>query len=172
MYLALPFTVLSLLSTAHANGWSKTKSAPDGPDKLEQCGCWPIYQAMLRCQKLPRHAPLTKADDHIRKCICIPNPDGWYTSLNGCKACLSPGSYDDDDFFDNMARTISQLFVSCTETGGGITSDGGSICASNAMGKACTGLREGGETGEKSWASFQVFGSDGRSGNGSGAEYC
>ncbi|KAK3309456.1 uncharacterized protein B0T15DRAFT_3714 [Chaetomium strumarium] len=144
-------------SAASPNGWSSPKSAPDGPTKLDDCGCWPIYQAMLKCQKLK--GPNSNIDD----CVCIPNPDGWYTSLNGCRACLSPGSYDDNDFFDNLSRTISQLFVSCTNVGGGINSpDGESICASNYYFQACASLRT---DGQPSWASYEVF-KDGTGGNG------
>lgn len=132
------------------------KSAPDGPSKLDDCGCWPIYQRMLTCQKL--NGP----NSGIKECACIPNPDGWYTSMNGCRACLSPGSYDVNDFFDNLSRTITQLFVSCTETGGGIKSDGQSICASNYYFRACASLRTGGEP---SWASYEVF-DGGKGGNG------
>ncbi|KAK4103546.1 hypothetical protein N658DRAFT_408164, partial [Parathielavia hyrcaniae] len=147
------------LSAATPNGWSSVKSADDGPNKLDECGCWPIYQAMLTCQKLPGDPRSSSA---IRDCVCIPNPDGWYTSMNGCRACLSPGSYDDDDFFDNLSRTITQLFVSCTEAGGGVTGGGGRICASNANREACAGLRT---DGEPSWASYEVF-SSGAKGNG------
>ena len=160
---SFPFAALAALaalSAASPNGsesGSGTKSAPDGPTKLDDCGCWPIYQKMLTCQKL------TGANSGVRSCVCIPNPDGWYTSLNGCRACLSPGSYDDGDFFDNLSRTISQLFVSCTEVGGGIVSDGGSICASNSNFRACAALKSGGLP---SWASYEVFAS-GKGGNGS-----
>ncbi|KAM0549180.1 hypothetical protein ACHAPJ_009489 [Fusarium lateritium] len=139
---------LAGLSSADPNGFSSTKSAPDSPTKLDDCGCWPIYQAMLKCQKLKG----PNAD--TRDCVCIPNPDGWYPSMDGCRSCLSPGSLE-DDFFDNVSRLITQLFVSCTEVGGGVTSDGSSICASNAYREACVSLGTGGR---KSWASFEVFG--------------
>ncbi|KAK4466842.1 hypothetical protein QBC42DRAFT_215724 [Cladorrhinum samala] len=136
------------------------KSAEDGPEKLEECGCWPIYQAMLRCQKISGNSTAT-AD-----CVCIPNPKGWYSSFNGCRACVAYRSWSDDNFFDNYARTIQQLFVSCTEIGGAVTSDGGSICASNAQWRACTGLREGGRgVKEPSWASYEIFGTSNK-GNG------
>ncbi|KAK3367926.1 hypothetical protein B0H63DRAFT_490001 [Podospora didyma] len=126
----------------------------NGPDKVEKCGCWPIYQRMLACQKLP--AATNANPDAARRCLCIPNPDGWYTSVNGCRGCLAPGSYHDADFFDNMARTVSQLFVSCTNVGGSVQTDGGSVCAGNAYFRACTGLREG-KTGVPSWASYELF---------------
>ncbi|KAL2192917.1 hypothetical protein P885DRAFT_46650 [Corynascus similis CBS 632.67] len=148
---ALVALVSPSLASPEPNGWSSYKSAPDGPSKLDDCGCWPIYQAMLRCQKLK--GPNSGTDD----CVCIPNPDGWYTSLNGCLACLSPGSYEDDDFFDNLSRTISQLFVSCTEFGGNVFSDGESICASNYYFKACAALKT---DGKPSWASYEVFAED------------
>ncbi|KAJ4247447.1 hypothetical protein NW762_013122 [Fusarium torreyae] len=138
---------LAGLSSADPNGFSSTKSAPDSPTKLDDCGCWPIYQAMLKCQKLKG----SQAD--TRECVCIPNPDGWYPSMDGCRNCLSPGSLK-DDFFDNVSRLVTQLFVSCTEVGGGVTSDGSSICASNAYREACVSLGTGGR---KSWASFEVF---------------
>jgi hypothetical protein len=147
---------LAALSAASPNGFRSYKSAPDGPSKLDDCGCWPIYQKMLTCQKLKG------PNSGVEKCACIPNPDGWYTSMNGCRACLSPGSYDDHDFFDNLSRTISQLFVSCTEKGGGINADGQSICASNYYFRACASLGTGGQP---SWASFKVFES-GKGGNG------
>ncbi|RSL45124.1 hypothetical protein CEP54_014398 [Fusarium duplospermum] len=134
---------------ANPNGWSKTKEAADSPTKLDDCGCWPIYQAMLRCQKL--RGP--NAD--TRECVCIPNPDGWYPSMDGCRMCLSSGS--EAEFFDNMARLVTQLFVSCTNAGGGITSDGVSICASNYYREACVSLGTGGRA---SWASFEEFESD------------
>ncbi|KAK3370447.1 hypothetical protein B0H63DRAFT_316130 [Podospora didyma] len=109
---------------------------------------------MPKCQKIP---PGVKDHKEIRSCICIPNPDGWYGPATGCRGCLAPGSYKDDDFFDNMARTVTQLFVSCTEVGGSVLSDGSSICAGNAYFTACTGLREGGKTGQASWASYELY---------------
>ncbi|KAK4038397.1 hypothetical protein C8A01DRAFT_37640 [Parachaetomium inaequale] len=150
---------LASFSAATPNGWSSTKSADDGPNKLDECGCWPIYQAMLTCQKLPKNIKTSKP---IRDCVCIPNPDGWYTSMNGCRECLSPGSLEDNDFFDNLSRTITQLFVSCTEAGGGVSSDGESICASNYYHEACASLKT---DGQPSWASYEVFASDDK-GNG------
>jgi hypothetical protein len=160
MHYSTPLVALAALvapSAASPNGWSSTKSAPDGPTKLDDCGCWPIYQAMLKCQKLKG------PNSNIEDCVCIPNPDGWYTSMNGCRACLSPGSYDDNDFFDNLSRTISQLFVSCTNAGGGINSpDGESICASNYYFEACASLKT---DGKPSWASYEVF-KEGTGGNG------
>lgn len=136
---------LAGFSSAEPNGWSKTKEADDSPTKLDDCGCWPIYQAMLRCQKLKG----PNAD--TRECVCIPNPDGWYPSLDGCRYCLSPS---DEDFFDNVSRLVTQLFVSCTNAGGGVTSDGVSICASNSYREACVSLGTGGRA---SWASFEEF---------------
>jgi hypothetical protein len=138
---------LASLSSAVPNGWSKTKSAEDSPTKLDDCGCWPIYQAMLRCQKL------SGPNANTRDCVCIPNPDGWYGSMDGCRNCLAPGSLE-DNFFDNMSRLVTQLFVSCTNAGGGVTSDGTSICASNYYREACVSLGTGGKP---SWASFEVF---------------
>ncbi|KAH6856993.1 hypothetical protein B0I37DRAFT_368960 [Chaetomium sp. MPI-CAGE-AT-0009] len=149
-------SALVALSTASPNGWSSVKSAPDGPSKLDECGCWPIYQTMLTCQKLKG------PNSGIEDCACIPNPDGWYGSMNGCRSCLSPGSLDNDDFFDNLSRTITQLFVSCTEAGGGINSDGESICASNYYFEACASLKG---DGQPSWASYEVF-AKGEKGNG------
>ncbi|KAH7111153.1 hypothetical protein B0J13DRAFT_576989 [Dactylonectria estremocensis] len=139
---------LAGFSWAEPNGWSKAKSAADSPTKLDDCGCWPIYQAMLRCQKLKG----PNAD--TRECVCIDNPDGWYPSMDGCRNCLSPGSLEEDDFFDNMSRLVTQLFVSCTNAGGGVTSDGVSICASNSYREACVSLGTGGQP---SWASFEEF---------------
>jgi hypothetical protein len=149
-------SALVALSTASPNGWSSVKSASDGPTKLDECGCWPIYQTMLTCQKLKG------PNSGIRDCACIPNPDGWYPSMNGCRSCLSPGSLENDDFFDNLSRTITQLFVSCTEVGGGINSDGESICASNYYFEACASLKG---DGQPSWASYEVF-AKGEKGNG------
>ncbi|KAK3292054.1 uncharacterized protein B0H64DRAFT_405495 [Chaetomium fimeti] len=149
-------SALVVLSTASPNGWSSVKSAPDGPNKLDECGCGLIYQTMLTCQKLKG------PNSGVRDCACIPNPDGWYGWMNNCRACLSPGSLDNDDFFDNLSRTISQLFVSCTEAGGGIQSDGESICASNYYFEACTSLKGDGQL---SWASYEVF-AEGEKGNG------
>ncbi|KAF4503302.1 hypothetical protein FAGAP_456 [Fusarium agapanthi] len=139
-------------TSAEPNGWSKTKEADDSPSKLDDCGCWPIYQAMLKCQKLkwPK--------EETRDCVCIPNPDGWYGSMDGCRTCLSSNS--EHEFFDNTAKLVTQLFVSCTNAGGGVTSDGNSICASNAYREACVSL---GTNGKPSWASFEQ---EGVSGNG------
>ncbi|KAH7010540.1 hypothetical protein EDB80DRAFT_715030 [Ilyonectria destructans] len=139
---------LAGFSSAEPNGWSKTKEADDSPTKLDDCGCWPIYQAMLRCQKLKG----PNAD--TRECVCIPNPDGWYPSMDGCRTCLSPS---DEAFFDNVSRLVTQLFVSCTNAGGGVTSDGVSICASNYYREACVSLGTGGRA---SWASFEEFESE------------
>ncbi|KAF5025450.1 hypothetical protein F66182_2473 [Fusarium sp. NRRL 66182] len=126
---------------------AEPKSAEDGPTKLDDCGCWPIYQAMLKCQKLRGPGANT------RECVCIDNPDGWYPSMDGCRNCLAPGSLS-DDFFDNVSRLVTQLFVSCTNAGGGVTSDGSSICASNAYREACVSL---GTNGRASWASYEMF---------------
>ncbi|KAF4335022.1 hypothetical protein FBEOM_11137 [Fusarium beomiforme] len=143
---------LSGFTSAEPNGWSKTKEAEDSPSKLDDCGCWPIYQAILKCQKLKW--PKEETSD----CVCIPNPDGWYGSMDGCRTCLSSNS--DHDFFPNMAKLVTQLFVSCTNVGGGVTSDGNSLCASNSYREACVSL---GTNGKSSWASFEQ---DDVSGNG------
>ncbi|SPJ72211.1 uncharacterized protein FTOL_01939 [Fusarium torulosum] len=146
------FVALAGFSSANPNGWSKTKEAPDSPKKLDDCGCWPIYQAMLRCQKLK--GPNANTDD----CVCIENPDGWYPSMDGCRNCLTSDS--DEEFFENMSLLVTQLFVSCTNAGGAVTSDGNSICASNYYREACVSL---GTNGRPSWASFEVFDSDTKS---------
>jgi hypothetical protein len=155
-------TILLLPDAALANGrGSSYKSAADGPDKLDECGCWPIYQKMLTCQKIKG------VNAGIRECVCVPNPDGWYTSMDGCRTCLlssaSTAADSDNNFFDNLSRTVTQLFVSCTNAGGGVVSDGGSICASNSMFRACAGLREK-SSGQASWASIEVFAKDGTEG--------
>ncbi|KAL4731177.1 hypothetical protein ACLX1H_000138 [Fusarium chlamydosporum] len=142
---------LSGFTSAEPNGWSKTKEAEDSPSKLDDCGCWPIYQAMLKCQKLK----WPKED--TEECVCIPNPDGWYGSMDGCRNCLT--SNTDEDFFDNMGVLVTQLFVSCTNAGGAVYSDGNSICASNSFRKACVSL---GTDGKESWASVEQ---DNNSGN-------
>ncbi|KAG8671991.1 hypothetical protein FPOAC2_05356 [Fusarium poae] len=147
MHFSTTFAALVALSgftSAEPNGWSKTKEAEDSPSKLDDCGCWPIYQAMLKCQKLK--FPEQSAED----CVCIPNPDGWYGSMDGCRTCLS--SNTNEDFFDNMAKLVTQLFVSCTNAGGAVYSDGNSICASNSYREACVSL---GTDGKASWASFE-----------------
>ncbi|KAM0468478.1 hypothetical protein ACHAP7_010852 [Fusarium lateritium] len=144
--LTAAFVALVGLSSANPNGWSKTKEASDSPKKLDDCGCWPIYQAMLRCQKLK--GPNANTDD----CVCIENPDGWYPSMDGCRNCLTSNS--DEEFFENMSRLVTQLFVSCTNAGGAVTSNGNSICASNYYREACVSL---GTNGRPSWASFEVF---------------
>ncbi|EJT74177.1 hypothetical protein GGTG_08022 [Gaeumannomyces tritici R3-111a-1] len=138
------------------NGWSKTKEVPDGPTKLYDCPCKPIIDAMVKCQT--RKGP----NAGIRDCVCIPNPDGWYGYLNTCRDCLSynPGpsgsGSGSDPFFKELAGTITQLFVSCTNVGGGVNSpDGKSICASNAMLETCASLKTGGK--EASWASSKIF---------------
>ena len=82
--------------------------------------------------------------------------------MDKCRTCLSSGS---DDFFGLMAQTITQLFVSCTNAGGAVTSDGESLCASNAMFELCTALKDG-SSGEASWASYEKFGSESERGYG------
>lgn len=161
----ITLVVLQILSSATGpvlaggpGGPSNTKSAPAGPDKLSQCGCGPITDKMAQCQSVKG------INDHIRDCVCIPNdqPDGWYGYLHSCRACLRSDNGDDDaaqTFFGNLASTITQLFVSCTEIGGGVVSDGTSICASNAMFEACAALNAG----RDSWASFER---DGETSNG------
>ncbi|KAL8371678.1 hypothetical protein RB595_001466 [Gaeumannomyces hyphopodioides] len=142
------------------NGWSKTKVVADGPGKLYDCPCQPIIDAMVKCQT--RKGP----NGGIRECVCVKNPDGWYGYLNVCRDCLSSnsGSGSSDLFFTNLAGTITQLFVSCTNTGGGVNSpDGASICASNSAFERCAALKTGGK--EASWASSTVF-KGGESSNG------
>ena len=70
--------------------------------------------------------------------------------MDGCRTCLS--SNTDEDFFDNMGKLITQMFVSCTNAGGAVYSDGNSICASNSYREACASL---GTDGKPSWASFE-----------------
>src|SRR4051794_6368964 len=92
-------------------------AATVGPGTLVGCtACKPIYTAMMKCQQIKHPGGIGK---EITNCICVPNPDGWYPYLDTCTDCLSG-----NDFFDNLARTISQLFVSCTEAGGNVVSDG------------------------------------------------
>ncbi|KAL2156630.1 hypothetical protein VTH82DRAFT_1375 [Thermothelomyces myriococcoides] len=140
--------VVRSMASPEPNGWSSVPSASDGPNKLDECGCEPIYKTMLRCQKVKG------VNSGIQECVCIKNPDGWYGWMDKCRTCLSSGS--DEDFFNNLSRTITQLFVSCTEVGGGITSDGESICASNAYFEGCAALKT---DGKPSWASFETFAS-------------
>ncbi|KAK0737253.1 hypothetical protein B0T21DRAFT_286126 [Apiosordaria backusii] len=145
-------------------------SAEDGPDKLEKCGCTKIANAILKCQSIDWMK--TKSQKEIRDCVCISNEDrenAWYGYIHNCRACLSPGSYDINDFFDNFSRTLSQLSVSCTNAGGGVTADGNSICASNYYFEGCASLKP---SGKDSWASYEVFGRNGdeaQKGNGTRA---
>ncbi|KAF4457935.1 hypothetical protein F53441_288 [Fusarium austroafricanum] len=134
-------------SSASPNGWSKTKEAPDSPSKLEDCGCSKISDAILKCQKL-------KVTENTDDCVCMDNsnPDGWYGYMDGCRNCLSGSG--DEEFFDNVAKLVTQLFVSCTNAGGGVRSNGHSLCASNAYREACLSL---GVNGKPSWASYEVF---------------
>lgn len=126
--------------------------ALDGPNKLNECtSCKPIYQAMVKCQTIKRPGGI---GDEITDCICVPNPDGWYPYILKCRDCLSSGS---SDFFGNLATMMTQLFTSCTNAGGNVVSDGESICASNAMWNQCASLKDGSESGELSWASFERF---------------
>ncbi|KAL2117977.1 hypothetical protein VTJ04DRAFT_7637 [Mycothermus thermophilus] len=152
---------LATLALATPNGWSKNPTAEDGPSKLDECMCQPIYEAILKCQTIPFDKT---GDKKIRECVCIPNSrdDAWYGYIHKCSNCLSPGSYELNDFFDNFSRLVNQLFVSCTNVGGGITSSGDSICASNAYHKACASLAVGGK---ESWASYESYG-DKAKGNG------
>ncbi|KAK4196028.1 hypothetical protein QBC40DRAFT_287987 [Triangularia verruculosa] len=134
-------------------------SAEDGPDKLEKCGCTKIANAIMKCQNIDWMK--TKSQKEIRDCVCIPNSDrenAWYGYIHNCRACLSPGSYDINDFFDNFSRTLSQLMVSCTNAGGGVTADGNSICASNYYFEGCASLKP---SSRDSWASYEVFGRNG-----------
>ncbi|KAM7193050.1 hypothetical protein V8F20_008566 [Naviculisporaceae sp. PSN 640] len=150
-----PIATLHLLATAGLaiaggpGGPSKIPSAPAGPDKLDLCGCSPITNKMAECQSVKG------VNDNIRDCVCIPNdqPDSWYGHIHNCGACLNYDNDDDaaEDFFGNLGSTISQLFVSCTVNGGGVVSDGRSICASNAMFEACAALNSG----RDSWSSFE-----------------
>jgi hypothetical protein len=148
---------LATLTLATPNGWSKNPTAEDGPSKLDECMCQPIYEAILKCQTIPFDKT---GDKKIRECVCIPNSrdDAWYGYIHKCSNCLSPGSYE----LNNVSRLVNQLFVSCTNVGGGITSSGDSICASNAYHKACASLAVGGK---ESWASYESYG-DKAKGNG------
>ncbi|KXX80365.1 hypothetical protein MMYC01_203263 [Madurella mycetomatis] len=137
---SFPLVVLGALYTLAAG-----QDVTSGPNMLDECSCGPIYEAMARCQSAGNNA--------VRECVCIPNPDGWYPYLHLCRNCLS-GTV----FFNNLGSTITQLFTSCTQAGGGITSDGQSICASNSAFELCAGLRDG-STGELSWSSFERFSS-------------
>ncbi|KAK4171594.1 hypothetical protein QBC36DRAFT_339663 [Triangularia setosa] len=145
-------------------------SAEDSPDKLEKCGCTKIANAIMKCQGIDWMK--TKSQKEIRDCVCISNEDrdnAWYGYIHNCRACLSPGSYDINDFFDNFSRTLSQLSVSCTNAGGGVTADGNSICASNYYFEGCASLKP---SGKDSWASYEVFGRNGaeaQKGNGTRA---
>ncbi|KAF4966366.1 hypothetical protein FSARC_5936 [Fusarium sarcochroum] len=139
---------LAGFSSANPNGWSKTVEAEDSPTKLDDCGCAPIYETMQRCQKLKW------PDDDTEECACIKNPDGWYGYMDLCRSCLSNGNAG---FFKLVSKHITQLFVSCTNAGGAVTSNGTSICASNAYGEACVSLAANGKT---SWASYEDFDAD------------
>src|SRR5690554_541547 len=110
MRLSITFLTLASASSALANGWSRQTESEDSPSKLDDCGCWPVYQTMLKCQKIPRNQSTEK---DIRDCLCIPNPDGWYGGIIQCRSCVGSS----DPFFDNLASTMSQMFVSCTEIG-------------------------------------------------------
>ena len=133
---------------------SKQITAPDGPNKLTECTpCDKIVSKWIECQKLK--GPNAKT----RECICLPNgnPDGWYGWMDQCRTCLGSGNEAGmNSFFDIMARTVTQLFVSCTNAGGGVVSDGTSICASNAMFRLCTALKDKSSK-DPSWASDEDF---------------
>ncbi|KAH6620754.1 hypothetical protein B0J18DRAFT_410601 [Chaetomium sp. MPI-SDFR-AT-0129] len=148
-------TLATLLATTTAspnpNGWSTTKTAPDSPTKLDDCGCGPIYKTMVKCQTLP----MTPDGKAIHECVCVPNPDGWYGYLDSCRDCLSQGA--GSDFFNNYAMMITQLLVSCTQAGGNVWSTGDSICATNAYTEDCVSL---GTDGRASWASIDSTRSD------------
>lgn len=138
--------LLSSVFAGGPGGPSNTKTAVEGPDKLEKCGCWPIYTKMVECQTVKG------VNENIRDCVCVPNPDGWYPSIHGCRACLSADNESEEGqlFFTSMSSVITQLMVSCTENGGGVVSDGHSICASRYQFEACAALNEG----RDSWASI------------------
>ncbi|KAK3987595.1 hypothetical protein QBC44DRAFT_383099 [Cladorrhinum sp. PSN332] len=127
---------------------NKIPDVADGPDKVTLCTpCDPITAVMLKCQR--------SNQNDVRKCACIPNsePDAWYGSIHNCRACLSYNS--DNDFFDAMSSTLSQLMVSCTNAGGSVSSDGTQICAGNAMFEACTALRDNSTESRASYENFK-----------------
>ncbi|KAK1758178.1 hypothetical protein QBC47DRAFT_133810 [Echria macrotheca] len=120
-----------------------------GPKMLDQCtACPDIYKTIAKCQQIPRPGGIGKA---VQDCACVPNPDGWYGNMDLCRNCLTG-----NDFFNNLATMITQLFTSCTNAGGNVFSDGQSLCASNAMWQMCASLKDG-SSGEQSWASFEKF---------------
>ncbi|KAK4638841.1 hypothetical protein QC761_704020 [Podospora bellae-mahoneyi] len=162
MHLPMQFLLASALLTGlgvFARGPPPLQQRMDPTsDKLEQCGCTKIANAIMKCQGIDWKN--TMSDKETRDCVCISNEDrenAWYGYIHNCRACLSPGSYDINDFFDNFSRTFSQLLVSCTNAGGGVTADGSSICASNYYFEGCVSLKPNGN----SWASYEVFGRNG-----------
>src|SRR5687767_11646754 len=117
-----------------------------GPNMLNECPCDAVYTAMVKCQSAGNNA--------VRDCVCIPNPHGWYPWVPNCRACLSG-----NDFFTNLGNTMTQLLTSCTQPGGGITSDGKKICASNSGFEYCVSFKDG-SRGQSSWSSFVKFGGE------------
>jgi len=154
----LPFFLLFVLLLPIL---SQAASAADSPStKLDDCGCWPIYQRMLNCQKIIDTGG--NSERLLRSCVCT-DASNWQGSVNGCTGCISPGSWKEDSFFDSVTQTVIRMLLICAGTGGGprgpgtLFSDGGSICATNEEGVVCTALREGRKTGELSWASVEIF---------------
>ena len=149
---SLRHLVVGALLVAVPSASAATLVAEDGPNKLDDCtSCGPIYKTMVKCQTIKRPGGI---GSEIKNCICVPNPDGWYGYIHQCRDCLSS---PDNDFFNNLASMITQLFTSCTNAGGNVVSDGESICASNAMWDLCASLKDGGDNGALSWASFERF---------------
>ena len=134
----------------------------NGPNKLDDCQCGPIYKAITKCETIKRPGGI---GDEIKQCICIPNsePDAWYGWLSKCTTCLGNGA-PPDSFYANLATMITQLFTSCTNPGGNVFSDGQSVCATNAMWSLCTSLKDGSK-GTPSWASFERSQSQGDNSN-------
>lgn len=114
-----------------------------GPRMLDDCPCGDIYKTMARCQ--------SAGNNNVRECVCIPNPNGWYSWIHNCRACLTGNV-----FFENLGSTMTQLMTSCTQNGGGISSDGESICASNSGFEYCAGFQDR-SSGKSSWSSFEQY---------------
>ncbi len=114
----------------------------------------PHTPAVSRSRKLAEY----RVGDEVRRCVCVPACDGWYSYIDACSGCLS--SSGTGNFWGQMGRFMYSLYSACR--GGpdaNVTSDGFSLCATEIKYENCISLNDGSEG--KIWVSFRGL-SDGR----------
>jgi hypothetical protein len=146
---------LSALLTLPYTTTAYQKGVKLGPNMLDECvACPRMYTNLYQCQKIAQPG---RTGDEVRNCVCIPGYDGWYTYIDACRGCLPfTGT---DDFLGNYGRMMNTVLSVC-RGGGNITSDGTSLCASEAEFEDCMALRDSSEG--ETWVSFRMFGTDGK----------